>query len=99
MQKHMKDDIAPSEKLAKKLPVLRNHVLQALQDYFVHLDGQAPVNLYELVITELEVPMLEMALNYVGGNQSKAAQILGLSRGTLRKKLERYKLTHKTKRR
>ena len=58
----------------------------------MHLDGVMPSNLYGLVIAEFEVPILETVLRYVEGNQTKAAKILGLSRGTLRKKLQHYKI-------
>jgi Fis family transcriptional regulator, factor for inversion stimulation protein len=75
-----------------ELIILRNCVAQALDQYFKNLDGSHPVDLYELVLKEVEVPIFEAALCYVGGNQSKAAKILGLSRGTLRKKIKDYKL-------
>jgi len=72
---------------------LRDSVLCALNDYFFHLDdGCPPVNLYSFVLEEVEAPLLESILTYVKGNQSKAAEILGLSRGTLRKKLKQHKL-------
>lgn len=71
---------------------LRNSVRESLRQYFIRLEGQAPANLYEMVLTEVEQPMLEMVLGYTGQNQSKAAKILGLSRGTLRKKMAQYDL-------
>ncbi len=71
---------------------LRNSVRESLRQYFIRLEGQAPANLYELVLAEVEQPMLEMVLQYTGQNQSKAAKILGLSRGTLRKKMAQYDL-------
>jgi Fis family transcriptional regulator len=64
----------------------------ALQQYFLHLDGQPTNDLYQLVLTEVEEPLLEAVLSYTRNNQSKAAEMLGLNRGTLRKKLKQYNL-------
>lgn len=72
---------------------LGSSVKLSLQDYFSQLDGETPVNLYGLVLAEVEKPLLEMVLHMTNGNQSKAAKILGISRGTLRKKMAIYKLT------
>lgn len=69
---------------------LHDSVRQALESYFSHLKGQPPVNLYDLVLAEVEIPLLEAVMEYTKGNQSKAAILLGLSRGTLRKKLKLY---------
>ncbi len=66
------------------------HVKQALDRYFADLNGHAPTNLYELVLCEIERPLLEEVLRRTRGNISKAAQYLGLNRATLRKKLERH---------
>lgn len=71
---------------------LRQQVQTALQDYFRQLDGHAPSNLYKLVLQEVEPPLLETVMRYTGGNQTKAAEILGLNRSTLRKKLKQYDL-------
>ncbi|EHQ52225.1 MULTISPECIES: DNA-binding transcriptional regulator Fis [Ectothiorhodospira] len=74
-----------SETLAKA-------VHQALDDYFAHLDGHEPDNVYRLVMEEVERPLLASVLRHCDGNQSRAAQYLGLNRGTLRKKLRQYGL-------
>lgn len=71
---------------------LRDSVHRALNNYFVQLEGQPPANVYELVLAEVEAPLLEVVLKYTRGNQSKAAILLGLSRGTLRKKIKQYNL-------
>lgn len=71
---------------------LRTSVRQSLQQYFAQLDGQTPANLYGLVLAEVEKPLIEMVLQLTNGNQSKAAKILGISRGTLRKKMAIYDL-------
>jgi|SRR5579872_6605431 len=76
--------------VAHKNQPLHDSVRQALESYFTQLKGQAPNNLYELVLAEVEVPLLEAVMEYTKGNQSRAAILLGLSRGTLRKKLKIY---------
>jgi len=71
---------------------LQESVSHSLQQYITKLDGQTPANLYSLVLAEVEKPLLEMVLKLTNGNQSKAAIILGISRGTLRKKMAIYDL-------
>ena len=71
---------------------LRYSVAEAMQRYFADLDGQDTRDLYELVMTEVEPPLLSAAMNYTRQNQSRTAEILGLNRGTLRKKLKQYDL-------
>ena len=71
---------------------LRGCVEQAMENYFKHLDGQAVSDVYEMVMAEVEAPMLEIVLKYTRHNQTRAAQVLGLNRGTLRKKLKQYGL-------
>jgi len=71
---------------------LRDHVAEAMQRYFEDLDGQDTRALYNLVMAEVEPPLLEAAMNYTRQNQSKTAELLGLNRGTLRKKLKQYNL-------
>ncbi|MBV6417549.1 MAG: DNA-binding protein Fis [Steroidobacteraceae bacterium] len=76
----------------KALP-LRNHAEQALSDYFATLNGHRPARLYDLVLREVEEPLFRVVLDYAEGNQSRAAGILGITRGTLRKKLRRFGLS------
>ncbi|MBI5450409.1 MAG: DNA-binding transcriptional regulator Fis [Gammaproteobacteria bacterium] len=64
----------------------------ALQLFFMDLQGQQPTELYEMVLQEVEAPLLRHVMTYTRGNQSKAARMLGLNRATLRKKLEKYDL-------
>lgn len=73
-------------------PSLQESVHQTLQQYIANLDGQTPNNLYELVLAQVEKPLLEMVLKLTNSNQSKAAIVLGISRGTLRKKMAIYDL-------
>lgn len=73
---------------------LRDHVYEALRIYFHNLgDQQQPSNLYDLVLQEMESPLLEIVMQRTRGNQTKAAELLGINRGTLRKKLRQYSMT------
>jgi Fis family transcriptional regulator, factor for inversion stimulation protein len=69
---------------------LRSMTEQALESYFTSLNGHAPGHLYDLVMREVEEPLFRAALDYSEGNQSRAAEVLGINRGTLRKKLRTY---------
>ena len=71
---------------------LRVCVRNALNNYFQHLDGHDTSGLHHMVIGEVEAPLLEAVLEHTDGNQSRAAEILGINRGTLRKKLREYDL-------
>lgn len=71
---------------------LRENVETAMSNYFKHLDGQPVSDVYQMVMSEIEAPLLEQVMKYVRNNQTKAAQLLGLNRGTLRKKLKQYGL-------
>lgn len=76
----------------KELP-LRNHTERALHDYFTNLNGHRPAHLYDMVLREVEEPLFRAVLDYAAGNQSRAAVILGINRGTLRKKLRQLGLS------
>ena len=69
---------------------LRDSVKFAIKNYLLQLDGQDVNDLYELVLAEVEHPMLDMIMQYTRGNQTRAANMLGINRGTLRKKLKKY---------
>lgn len=69
---------------------LREQVDTLLNDYFQVLDGELPCDLYDVVMNEVELPLLRSVMGYVDQNQTQAAAILGLSRGTLRKKLKQH---------
>lgn len=73
-------------------PSLRDSVDIAVNNYFQHLEGQDVTDVYEMVMSEVETPLLEVVMKYTRHNQTKAAQVLGLNRGTLRKKLKQYGL-------
>lgn len=71
---------------------LAKQVKMALEHYFEDLDGHTPSDLYRMVLNEIEKPLLEKVMQETRGNQSKAAEMLGLNRSTLRKKLQQYDL-------
>ena len=71
---------------------LRKHTEEALNRYFRNLNGDRPGDLYDLVLGEVEEPLFKAVMDYTHGNQSQAAGILGINRGTLRKKLKTYSL-------
>jgi len=77
--------------LSHKKP-LRKHTEDALNHYFKSLNGDRPGDLYEFVLSEVEEPLFRAVMDYTHGNQSQAAGILGINRGTLRKKLKTYSL-------
>ena len=67
-------------------------VRQSMERYFNDLNGEKTTEVYGMVIAEVEKPMLEIVMRHVKSNQCKAAEILGINRNTLRKKLKTYKL-------
>ncbi|WP_367103795.1 DNA-binding transcriptional regulator Fis [uncultured Psychrobacter sp.] len=71
---------------------LRVHVERVVREYFAALDDEMPTDFYNLILKEVELPLLTVVLEQTRGNQTKCAQILGLNRGTLRKKLKTYGL-------
>ncbi len=71
---------------------LNGMVRNALQQYFKDLNGYEPNGLYQLLLNEVERPLLEAVMHYAQGNQTRAAMALGINRGTLRKKLKQYGL-------
>ena len=71
---------------------LREHAETALGAYFERLNGHRPAGLYDLVMREVEEPLFRAVMRYTDGNQVRAAEILGINRGTLRRKLEDYGL-------
>jgi Fis family transcriptional regulator len=65
-------------------------VRRTLDGYFRDLDGEKPAAVYNMVMSCVERPMIEVILHRVGGNQTHAAEILGMNRNTLRKKIKTY---------
>ena len=72
---------------------LKDEVRKALKRYFNQLDQKnTPINVYQLVLNEVEPPLLRSVMKFSNNNQSKAAKILGINRTTLRTKLKKYKI-------
>ena len=69
---------------------LRDSVKASLKNYLAQLNGQDINDLYELVLAEVEQPLLDTIMQYTRGNQTRAANMMGINRGTLRKKLKKY---------
>jgi len=69
---------------------LATSVTHSVQRYFGELKGSEPVDLYKFVLEEIEIPLLKAVMEYCKYNQSRAAIMLGISRGTLRTKLRQY---------
>ena len=82
----------PLYRPASRAMLLRTMTADALNSYFASLNGHKPGQLYDLVLREVEEPLFRAVLDYSEGNQSRAAEILGINRGTLRKKLKSYGL-------
>ncbi len=82
---------ASKEKTKKKDPLCQC-VRRSLKGYFKDLNGTDPKNLYGLVMGEIERPLFEVVMEKAQGNQTKAAEMLGINRNTLRKKLKQYRL-------
>lgn len=73
-----------------KQQTLRECVTSSLSEYFNKVDHDNISNLYDLVLSEVEAPLLQTVMQHTRSNQSKASAMLGLNRGTLRKKLKKY---------
>ncbi len=82
------DDNQDNSQNAGLNSIIRSSLGQFLND----LDNENPGNIYDLVMCQVEEPLLELIMQHVEGNQSKAAEYLGINRGTLRKKLKTYNL-------
>ena len=91
-KKKSKKKKARASKVGIKNKPLSKLTSEALDGYFRRLNGHKPGDLYQLVLGEVEKPLFEAVLDYTNGNQSEAAEILGINRGTLRKKLRTYNL-------
>lgn len=69
---------------------LKQVVKDTLRNYFTNIGNEQPIDFYSILLEEIERPLLEVLINHTHYNQVKMAQILGISRGTLRKKLKQY---------
>jgi Fis family transcriptional regulator len=68
-------------------------VRRSLNRYFRDLDGESPHAIYDMVIASVEKPMLEVVMKQSQGNQTIAAEMLGISRSTLRRKLTEHQIS------
>jgi Fis family transcriptional regulator len=72
---------------------LKDEVRKAMKRYFAQLDQKnMPIDVYQLVLNEVEPPLLDAVMKFANNNQSKAARILGMNRTTLRTKLKKYNI-------
>lgn len=71
---------------------LRQHVQNTISRYLQDMGNTAPANLYQMLLAEIEPPLIEEILKRTGGNQSRAAGMLGITRNTLRTKMLRYSI-------
>jgi Fis family transcriptional regulator, factor for inversion stimulation protein len=78
-----------------KVPRIDEAVTQSLLIYFKDLNGTSPKGIYEMVLNEVEKPMLELIMREAYGNQLRASEMLGINRNTLRKKLLQHGLLRK----
>ncbi|HEU4529613.1 MAG TPA: helix-turn-helix domain-containing protein [Steroidobacteraceae bacterium] len=92
VKKKQKARREPAARGASRDITLRVHAEDALHTYFANLNGHRPAELYDLFMREVEEPLFKAVLDYAEGNQSRAAGILGINRGTLRKKLREFGL-------
>ena len=81
------------ESKEQKNSKLSDQVKKSIESYFKDLNGEIPCDVYQLVLSEMEKPLLEVVMSYVDNNQSQASKILGINRNTLRKKLDCYDLS------
>ncbi len=81
-----------SDSTTTEISQLSHAVKHSIRRYLYELDGTQPSDMYDLVLKQIERPLFEAILEHTKGNQSRAAELLGLNRGTLRKKLRSYDL-------
>ena len=73
---------------------LKDEVIKAMKRYFLQLDQKNnPIDVYQMVLNEVEPPLLNAVMKFSNDNQSKAAKILGMNRTTLRTKLKKYNIS------
>jgi Fis family transcriptional regulator, factor for inversion stimulation protein len=71
---------------------LAEAVKRSLERYFRDMDGEKPTAIYDMVLRNIERPLIEMVLGKTEGNQSAAAAMLGIDRNTLRKKIQQLRI-------
>lgn len=86
----MDAEVKPGKLINHKKHCLSESVRESLESYFETLDGHDTSNLYELFLQQVEKPLLEVVLNKTNGNISRASELLGMNRATLRNRLKKY---------
>lgn len=81
----------PGRRERREQPIRRS-VTSAIELYLGDMNGHEVTDLYHVVLSEVEPALLDVVMKHVEGNQTEAAGMLGVSRGTLRKKLKLYGL-------
>lgn len=87
---HKNNEFEPSRTMSKDS--IQDVVKKSLEKYFKDLGEQVPSNVYEMVVSTVEKPILEAVMARADNNQSLAAEMLGINRNTLRKKLQQHGL-------
>ena len=67
-------------------------VKRSLERYFKDMDGEKPTSIYDMVLKNVEKPMIETVLQHAEGNLTLAAEMLGINRNTLRKKMQQLRI-------
>ena len=89
---HLVDEQQDNDQTEQQMSQLYNAVKHSVRRYLYELESTEPSEMYAMVLKQVEQPLLEAVLEHTRGNQSRAAEYLGLNRGTLRKKLRTYNL-------
>lgn len=84
--------LSPLPQRERRKQPIRACVQSSLELYFRDLDGHEAEGIYEMVLSEVEQAMLESVMQHTRSNQTRAAEVLGINRSTLRKKLKLYGL-------
>lgn len=71
---------------------LHDAVKRSLERYFKDMDGEKPTSIYDMVLKNVEKPMIELVLGQAEGNRTQAATMLGIDRNTLRKKMQTLRI-------
>jgi Fis family transcriptional regulator len=71
---------------------LSDAVKRSLERYFKDMDGEQPTSIYEMVLKNIEKPMIETVLGHAKGNLTQAASMLGINRATLRTKMQQLRI-------
>ncbi len=85
-------DTASSQAGQAQSPCLNTFVGRVVKQFLEDMGNTPPDNLFQVILSEVERPMIQAVLEHTGGNQSQAAELLGITRATLRSRIKRYQL-------